>query len=68
MIASVLLASWKIPSSDSMASVFAGKLDSDGWAPLNDSITFSTGFTVGASGNKLGIELVPHLTLSLMQS
>ena len=55
-----------IPFSDSIASVFANKLDTDGWAALNDSVEFpglllssiiSVGFAIGASGNKLRIEL-----------
>ena len=33
---------------------------------LLPSLMILTGFTVGASGNKLGIELVQFLTLSLM--
>ena len=40
-------------------SVFASKLDIDGWAPFNG--------LVEASERKSGIELVPCLTLSLMQ-
>ena len=56
-IASVFAGKLNIPFSDSIA----GKLDNDGWAGsefpgLLQSSVISTGFTIGASGNKSRID------------